>query len=300
MPDRNPNLGGHAGTHAGGKQVARTAALTGAALVAFASNSILCRMALGTGQADPVAFTALRLASGASSLWLITTMRRVQVHGRPRSAWMSPLMLFSYAACFSFAYVDLSAGTGALVLFGSVQATMLLAALVAGERPHARQWLGLFSALAGLVVLVFPGLRAPSPLGSVLMAGAGASWGVYTLRGRGAANPLADTAANFLWAVAFAVPLVLVGFGSMHVSPRGAMLAILSGALASGLGYVIWYAALRHLTATRAASVQLAVPVLTAAAGVLLLGEQIAPRLLLAAVLILGGVGLAVGTRARR
>ncbi len=299
MPDWNPNAGGRAGTHTGGKQALRTAALTGAALVAFASNSILCRMALGTGQADPASFTALRLAAGASSLWLIAAMRRVQVQGRPRRGWMSALMLFSYAACFSFAYVDLSAGTGALVLFGSVQATMLLAALVAGERPHARQWLGLFSALVGLVVLVLPGLRAPSPLGSALMAAAGVSWGVYSLRGRGANNPLADTAANFLWAVAFAAPLVLVGFDTMHASPRGVILALLSGALASGLGYVIWYAALRDLTATRAASVQLAVPVLTAAAGVLLLGEQITLRLVLAAILILGGVGLVVGTRAR-
>ncbi len=288
------------GIHGGEMRRARTVALTGVALVAFASNSILCRMALGAGQADPAAFTVLRLASGALCLWLIAAARRVHVQHRPRRAWLPSLMLFSYAACFSFAYVDLSAGTGALVLFGSVQATMLLAALRAGERPHALQWLGLSGALAGLIVLVLPGLRAPSPLGSALMAAAGVSWGVYTLRGRGSANPLADTATNFLWAVAVAVPFALVTFGSMHVSPRGALLALVSGALASGLGYVIWYAALRDLTATRAATVQLAVPVLAAAAGVFLLGEQISLRLVLAAILILGGVGLVVGTRARR
>jgi len=192
---------------------------------------------------------------------------------------------------------SLSAGTGALILFGAVQATMIVSALRSGERPHRLEWCGLLLALAGLVYLVLPGLTAPPPGGSVLMAVAGTAWGFYSLRGRGAADPLLDTAGNFTRAVPFALAVSAIAFSKLHVSAAGLVLATASGALASGLGYVLWYAALRGLTATRAATVQLPVPVLTAIAGALVLSETITPRLVVATVLVLGGVALAVRGR---
>ena len=252
-------------------------------------------MALGASAADPAAFTGVRLLSGALVLWLLAARRRQQRSAG--SSWISAFLLFAYAAAFSFAYVGLSVGTGALVLFGSVQATMLLVALRSGERPHPWQWAGLVLALGGLVVLVFPGLRAPAPGASALMAIAGISWGIYSLRGRGSSAPLADTARNFLLTLPYVAVLVLLGLRSLQASPRGLALAVLSGAIASGVGYVAWYAALTGLTATRAATLQLAVPVLTACGGVALLGESVGLRLLLAGAMILGGVGLAVGSR---
>ncbi len=298
-----------------------TALYTTFALLAFASNSVLCRMALGTARADPSSFTAIRLLAGAITLWLVSRAARprpaplrqagalrlqdrqhlVPASDAPRFlAWLSPLMLFTYAAAFSFAYVTLSTGTGALILFGSVQATMLLVAVAAGERPHALQWAGLAVALAGLVYLVLPGLSAPTPLGSALMAAAGIAWGVYTLRGRGTQDALTSTKSNFVRAVPFAALLALATLGSLRTAGAGALLAVLSGALASGLGYVGWYAALRGLTATRAASVQLMVPLLAAGGGVALLDEPVTLRLTSAALMILGGVGLAVFGRQHR
>ncbi len=284
----------------------RTAILTLCALVAFAANSILCRLALGTAAIDPASFTTIRLASGALVLALILAIRSggaggdagragaVPDRGRAGGNWPSALALFLYAAPFSFSYVSLGAATGALVLFGAVQATMIAAGLRAGDQPHRREWIGLLVALGGFVVLVAPGLRAPSPVGCALMALAGVAWGVYSLRGRDAVRPIAATAGNFLRAAPLAI-LVSIAFArAAHVAPRGALLATLSGAVTSGLGYVIWYAALRGLTATRAATVQLAVPVLTAFGGVALLGEPVTLRLAIAAALILGGVGFAV------
>ena len=210
-------------------------------------------------------------------------------------------MLFLYAVPFSLAYVSLGAGTGALILFGAVQSTMLAVALATGERPHPLQWTGLILALAGLVYLVLPGLTAPPPAGAALMALAGMSWGIYSLRGRRASNPLAETAGNFLRSVPMAAAVSLVVAAHARWDLEGAILAILSGVVASGLGYVAWYAALGHLSATRAATVQLAVPVIAAAGGVLLLAEPVTARLVLAAVLILGGVALAlVRTEPRR
>jgi drug/metabolite transporter (DMT)-like permease len=214
---------------------------------------------------------------------------------------ISALLLFLYAVAFSFAYINLSTGTGALILFGSVQATMLSAALLSGERPHPLEWAGLALALCGLVYLVFPGLQSAPPLASSLfMAVAGVSWGLYSLRGRGGIDPLADTTSNFVLALPLAVAVNLVmSSTAVHISQRGIWLAVLSGALASGVGYVVWYAALRGLTATRAATVQLIVPVLAAAGGVLLISEKITPRLLIAACVIIGGIGLALSGRAR-
>jgi drug/metabolite transporter (DMT)-like permease len=268
--------------------------------VAFAANSVLCRLALGHAAIDAASFTSIRLASGAGVLLLITAAveRRTPALGRGNPA--SALLLFLYAAAFSFAYNGLGAGTGALILFGSVQATMLLFALGSGERPHVSEWAGLALALAGLVYLVFPGLQsAPPLLSSALMTVAGISWGLYSLRGRGAKSPLAETTKNFVLALPLALIINLLMLRNAHVSRRGVMLAVLSGALASGVGYVVWYAALRGLTATRAATVQLAVPVLAAVGGVLFLSERISLRLLLAGVVILGGVALALSRRSR-
>jgi drug/metabolite transporter (DMT)-like permease len=210
------------------------------------------------------------------------------------------VLLFLYAAAFSFAYNGLGAGAGALILFGSVQATMILFALRSGERPHVLEWSGLGLALCGLVYLVFPGLAAaPLLASSASMTVAGIAWGLYSLRGRGAASPLVETTRNFVLALPLAFIVNLLVLRHAHVTRKGVILAMLSGALASGVGYVVWYAALRGLTATRAATVQLAVPVLAAVGGVLFLSERISLRLLLAAFVILGGVGLALLGRAQ-
>jgi drug/metabolite transporter (DMT)-like permease len=203
-------------------------------------------------------------------------------------------MLFLYAVPFSFAYTRLSTGTGALILFGCVQVTMMSVALWSGERPHPLQWLGLATALGGLVYLVLPGIEAPSFGGAALMALAGFSWGVYSLRGRSAPNPLAQTTSNFVRSLPFVIAVSVVTLPSFYIERQGVVLAIASGALASGLGYVIWYEALRGLTSTRAAVVQLLVPILAALGGVLFLAEAISSRLLLSGVLVLGGIGLAL------
>ena len=269
--------------------------------MAFAANSVLCRLALGGALIDAASFTTARLTSGAVALLIITALvnKNLPSSGR-RVKFISALLLFLYAAAFSFAYTGLTTGTGALILFGSVQATMLAFALRSGERPHPLEWAGLALALVGLVYLVLPGLAAPPPVSSAFMAVAGVSWGLYSLRGRGATDPLADTTRNFVLALplAFAVSLLTLR-GGAHVSTSGVLLAVLSGALASGVGYVMWYAALRGLTATRAATVQLPVPVLAAVGGVLFMSESVSLRLLLAATAILGGVALALFGRAQ-
>jgi len=274
---------------------ALTIALTTLAMIAFASNSLLNRLALGQNTIDAVSYTAIRLTTGAAMLWLISYLQKNKVAGN----WISAVMLFTYAIAFSFAYLSLSIGTGALILFGSVQVTMILAALRSGERPHLLEWLGVLLALGGLVYLVFPGIKAPSPLGSALMVMAGIAWGIYSLRGRGVSSPLASTAGNFIFAVPFILTVWLLRAGNVHVSQYGILLASASGAIASGVGYVIWYAALRGLTATRAAIVQLSVPVLAGWAGVVFLAEDISLRLILAGLLILGGIALAATARSR-
>lgn len=275
-----------------------TALLTALALVAFAANSVLCRLALGGESIDAASFSLLRLASGALTLALIHGARR-----GPRAehrGWVPPLMLFAYVAAFSFAYTLVSAGTGALLLFGAVQATMILVALRSGERPTLAEGAGLALALGGLTYLVLPGLSAPSPAGSALMLAAGVAWGVYSLRGRSSRDPLADTARNFAVATAPALVVSIARLGHAHADARGALLAVCSGALTSGIGYVIWFAALRGLTAISAATAQLAVPVLAAAGGVVFLSEELTLRFAVAAAVILGGVGVAIAGRARR
>ncbi|PYQ12510.1 MAG: EamA family transporter [Acidobacteria bacterium] len=277
-----------------------TAVCTGFSLVAFAANSVLCRRALGDGKIDAASFSTVRLGSGAAMLLLLGAALKGPSPSGTRSHWGSGALLFLYAVAFSFAYRSLSAGTGALILFGAVQVTMLLAAWCSRERPHPREWAGLFLALAGLVVLVLPGLQAPSPVGCSLMALAGISWGVYSLRGRGGEAPLASTTANFVCSVPLAVAVSLLGLRHARLSLEGVLLATLSGALASGVGYAVWYAALRGLSATRAATVQLSVPILAALGGVMFLSEHGSMRLALSAIMILGGVGLAVSGRATR
>jgi drug/metabolite transporter (DMT)-like permease len=275
------------------------AALTTAAMTAFAANSLLCRLALRTELIDPASFTSLRLISGAAALWLLLRFRG---GGQSRAGdWRSAVALFIYAAAFSFAYVSLAVGVGALLLFGAVQATMLAAGYRGGERAGPMQSVGLALSVAGLVFLVLPGLSAPAPVGAALMLAAGIAWGVYSLRGRGnGADPTRITAGNFLLAAPLALLFNLPFLPRLHAETAGVVYALASGALASGLGYVIWYAALKGLTATRAAIVQLSVPVLAAFGGVLLLDEAVTPRLLIASCAILGGVALAVLGKQRR
>jgi drug/metabolite transporter (DMT)-like permease len=268
------------------------------ALVAFAANSILCRIALRQGAIDPATFTTIRLVSGAATLLLVTP--RAQGQSPPGAhSWISAALLALYAIPFSFAYTGLSVGTGALILFGCVQATMWIAALRSGERPHAMQWIGLVLALAGLVYLTLPGLSAPPLLDAVLMAVAGVAWGMYSLRGKGSSNPLLQTRNNFLLSVPFVLVVSGAALPQFHAEPKGIWLALSSGVLASGLGYVAWYAALRGITATRAAILQLSVPILAAIGGILLLAEPISARLVVSTVAILGGIAMAIVRRER-
>jgi drug/metabolite transporter (DMT)-like permease len=264
------------------------------ALVCFAFNSILCRLALKNDEIDAPSFTVIRLLAGALVLFAIFSFFDKKVAPKGQGSWLSAFFLFAYAICFSFAYLGLTTATGALVLFGAVQLTMIVSALVKGERPHRLEWLGLIFAFGGLVYLVLPGLESPPLLSALLMILAGVAWGFYTLRGRGSANPLADTAGNFMRSVPFVVAAALPFLPNIHLSAKGVLLAVLSGAVASGLGYSVWYAALRFHTATRAAVLQLSVPAIAALGGIIFLTENLSMRLVLASGLILGGIGLVI------
>ncbi len=281
---------------------ARIVVLTSLAMIAFAGNSLLCRVALRDTGIDAASFTTVRLASGALALWLIVQAGRRADPGKGN--WSSALALFAYAAGFSFAYVSLTAATGALLLFGAVQATMIGHGIWAGERLRSVQLAGLVLAMGGLVGLLLPGLSAPPLLGSLLMLGAGAAWGVYSLRGKGTGDPTRVTAGNFLRAVPFAAALSVLSIGGTAVDGAGFGYAVASGALASGMGYAIWYTALPGLRATTAATVQLSVPVIAAVGGIVFLGEKVTLRLVAASVAILGGIALVIlerrpGTDAR-
>ncbi|WP_432694978.1 DMT family transporter [Marinobacterium sp. YM272] len=272
----------------------RILALTCLAMLAFAANSIFCRVALRDTDIDPASFTAIRLCSGALTLWLILALRN---QGQKLTGnWPSALALFCYAALFSYAYTSLAAGTGALLLFGAVQVTMIGYALVQGEPFTPLRWLGLAVALAGLIGLMLPGLSAPPLLASLLMAGAGVAWGVYSLRGRSGGSPSLATAGNFIRSAPLALLLGAVAWlaGTLEIDPAGAFWAIASGALASAIGYLIWYAALPHISATNAATIQLSVPVIAAVAGIILLGEALTLRLVLTSIAILGGIALVI------
>jgi drug/metabolite transporter (DMT)-like permease len=288
----------------------RLALLVALALFGFAGNSLLCRLALRGGDIDAAGFTLLRIASGALVLWLLaagqkkwgqspysassaTTLNKGSDPVSSRGDWPSALALFAYAAAFSYAYLGLSAATGALLLFGAVQLTMLGRAFALGERLDARQWLGLAVAVAGLLVLLLPGVQAPPALNAALMLGAGVAWGLYSLRGRGNRDPLRTTAGNFLRALPLAAALALLGWRGLVFGTTGVLAALASGALASGVGYALWYAALPSLRASSAGIMQLAVPVLAALGGIVLLGEPLGWRFALAAALTLGGIALA-------
>jgi len=271
---------------------ARILVLTSLAMMAFASNSLLCRAALMHTGIDAASFTSIRLISGALMLWLVVRRRRGSHSGGGN--WMSAFVLFAYAATFSFAYVRLPAATGALLLFGAVQATMIGHGVWSGERLRKLQLVGLVLALGGLVGLLLPGLSTPPLFGSLLMLAAGVAWGVYSLRGKGAGDPASVTAGNFMRSAPFGALLSLLTYGGASLDGAGFGYAVLSGALASGIGYVIWYTALPALKATSAATVQLTVPVLAALGGVVFLGEAVTLRLLLASVAILGGIALVI------
>jgi drug/metabolite transporter (DMT)-like permease len=276
-----------------------TLVATAAALTGFAANSLLCRMALGAGAIDAWTFTAVRLGSGAIVLLLLARARTGAQPLLRAGSWPSALALLVYAAAFSLAYLRVNTGIGALVLFASVQATMIGWSLWRGARPSRAEWLGLAIAFGGLVVLARPGDAAPDAVGLLLMAAAGAAWGVYTLRGRNATSPLAATADNFARAAPFALAGLALKLPVASASARGVTLALASGILASGLGYTLWYTALPRLSATRAAILQLLVPILAAIGGIVMLGENPTQRLAIAGAMILGGVGIAVAGRRR-
>jgi drug/metabolite transporter (DMT)-like permease len=279
-----------------------TAALTTAALLAFAANSLLCRSALAPRLIDPASFTGIRIASGALALVVLMKVlpSRTEPSGGANGSWISAAALFAYAIAFSFAYMRIGAGVGALVLFGMVQVTMVTWGLLTGERPRFGEWLGLALAVLGLGLFMLPGAQAPDPWGTALMIVAGAAWGVYSLRGRSSTRPLRTTADNFLRAVPLALGASAMAIGDLSVTARGGALAASSGALASGVGYCLWYLALPRHTATRAALVQLLVPILAAVGAVLLLGESITTRLLVGGGTVVTGVALAIGAKTAR
>lgn len=272
----------------------RTLLATALAMLAFAGNSLLCRLALRDTALDPASFTGVRLLAGALTLWLL--LRLGSQPAKKGGSWAGACALFVYAAGFSFAYRQLDTGVGALLLFGAVQLGMLLHGLRRGERLGAWGCGGLLLALGGLVALLLPGAGAPAPGGAALMLLAGLAWAVYSLLGRGAVDPLAATAGNFLRAIPLALLLSLALVAHSQPDPLGLCYALLSGALTSGLGYAVWYSALRGLGSLQAATVQLSVPILAALAGALLLGEALSLRLALAAVAVLGGIALVLGT----
>ena len=277
------------------KILLKTWILAALAMVAFAANSLFCRLALRESGVDAALFTAIRIGSGAVALWAISLSQKKRLGGD----WTSALAMLTYAIAFSYAYMFLSVGTGALILFGSVQATMITKGVMSGERLTPLQISGLCLGIMGLIVLFLPGLTAPPPVGALLMAVSGMAWGIYSLRGRRIADPLSATAGNFVRAMPIALGISLAFADTQHFDHTGAVYAVLSGVLASGIGYAIWYSALRNLTATSAASVQLSVPVITALGGAIALSEPITAHLAGASVAILSGIALVILAKAR-
>ena len=276
----------------------RTLLLTALAMLAFAGNSLLCRLALRETAIDAASFTAIRLASGALTLWLLLRLRTAR---QPMAGnWPGALALFAYAAAFSFAYLQLDTGVGALLLFGAVQLSMLLWGLWRGERLGLAASLGTALAAGGLLALLLPGASAPPLTAALLMLLAGIAWGGYSLLGRGQGDPLAVTAGNFLRAAPLALLLALALLPRLSGDGPGLLYALLSGAVTSGVGYAIWYSALPGLRASQAATVQRSVPILAALGGALLLGEALTLRLLLSAGAVLGGIALVLGSRQRK
>lgn len=277
----------------------RTLLLTCVAMVCFAANSLLCRLALAPGLIDPASFTSVRVASACAMLVVVVWLRARHLPRLRRAKPRSIAALFGYLVFFSFAYVRLDAGSGALILFGAVQLTMFAIALSEGEPFPPLAWFGLAIAIGGLCWLLLPGASAPDPLGALLMALSGLCWGLFSLLARGANDPVENNATNFLGCLPPVLLLNLAFAGELHVSPHGLALAIASGAIASGLGYVIWYVALSGLPATRAATVQLSVPAIAAIGGVILLSEPVTLRLVIASVAMLGGIAIVLAQRSR-
>jgi drug/metabolite transporter (DMT)-like permease len=273
--------------------------LTLLALVAFASNSLLTRLALGTGQIDAASFTAIRLSSGAIVLAVLVRAQASSWEALRGRGTIGPLALFLYAAPFSFAYLRIGAAVGALVLFGVVQLTMIGYGVARGERPTPVAWGGLVLAATGLAILTVPSVARPDPLGVALMAIAGVAWGVYSLAGRAATNALATNARSFLWSTPLALLLLALVPTPVKASARGLALAVVSGGVTSGLGYAVWYRVLPRLTVTQAAVAQLSVPVIAALGAAMLLGERLTGRLALAGAAVLGGVALVLVSRSR-
>lgn len=278
-------------------------ALTVIAMTAFAANSLLARLALGTQSIDAASYTAIRILSGAAFLFLLA--RRKPAAEQPaglklQGNWVAAAGLFTYAIAFSYAYLALGAATGALILFSSVQATMILWSILQGIRPSLGEVTGFAAAFAGFVWLVVPGVGRPDPAGCLLMVLSGISWGVYTLKGRSSSSPLSDTAGNFVRAGAFCVPLALFALTNANLSYGGVSLALASGIVASGLGYAVWYLALPALTTFQAALVQLSVPVIAAAGAILLLGETLTLRFVAVSIVVLGGIAVAIASKQRR
>jgi drug/metabolite transporter (DMT)-like permease len=273
----------------------RIVIITSFTLLAFAANSILCRLALGGNLIDPVSFATIRLVNGALALAIVSRMTpESKAPKNTGGAWASGFALFAYAIAFSLAYVSLSAGTGALILFGTVQVTMIGIALISGESVGFAQWVGLTAAIGGLTYLALPGLSSPDPIGALLMCLAGVAWGLYSIHGKGVSAPVTMTAGNFFRSAPMALIASAVALSSAHLAPVGIALALISGVITSGLGYVLWYKALRGLTTTQASVAQLLVPVLAAFGGVVFLSERMSARLFVASGLILGGVALAI------
>jgi drug/metabolite transporter (DMT)-like permease len=276
---------------------ARLSLLTAFAMLPLAANSWLCRAALRDTAIDPASFTALRLISGALMLWLLVWLTGQAQRGR--GSWPSAIALFGYAALFSFAYLSLTAATGALLLFGAVQVTMIALGLRGGERLDLVQGIGVALAFGGLIGLLWPGLSAPEPIGGAMMLGAGIAWGVYSFRGKGSGDPIRVNAGNFLLTIPLALGLSVLTLNSLSLDAPGVGYALASGAITSALGYALWYRLVPLLRATSAATVQLSVPVIVAVGGVLLLAEPITPRLILASATVLGGIALVIWERGR-
>jgi len=260
------------------------------ALLAFAGNSVLCRLALGENMIDAASFTIIRLLSGIIILLIAVTITRKTNKTRTKGSWLAASILFIYAVAFSYGYISLDTGTGALILFGAVQITMIFASVILGNRPHFSEWLGLFIAFSGFVYLIIPNLTTPSLLGFILMTVSGVAWGFYTLVGRTSKQAFSDTAYNFLRTTPFVIVLLIFTFQDSHITWEGVLLAVLSGSIASGVGYSVWYIALGGLSVTKAAVVQLFVPIIAAIGGVIFTNELITLRLVESSVLVLGGI----------
>ncbi len=276
------------------KIIYQTVLYTFLALVAFASNSVICRLALKEKAIDPGLFTGIRLISGALVLALLVFLSKSEKPLNSKGSWGSGFILFLYAAAFSYAYITLDTGTGALIAFGAVQITMIAYSLVSGYKMSVLEWIGIFLSITGFIYLMLPGAKTPSILGFVLMTISGISWGIYSIRGKGSKNPLHETAFNFLRATPFLLVLLFFMAKDFNTSTKGVLLALLSGTVTSGLGYTIWYMALKELTSIQASIVQLFVPVLAAIGGVLFVGELISSKLVVASLMILGGVLLLI------